>query len=1090
MYQLKPLKPVVVAYTLKRVIALRVLAMFSRKQFCRLRASAVVILVILGLAAICSIAATPSTVYASIPGTLNFQARLETSAGAVVPDGNYNVTFHLYNATSSSGSTDTSCNTDANCLWEESYTYNSGPGGSDARIRVANGYLTANLGSVNPLTGISWDQQLYLTMDIGGTTSSGTITWDGQMSPRLPLTSVPYAIQAQNAEALNDIQGSVTDVLQFASNTSVTNQTFDVADMGAAGTYDLLAAPSGGSYTGVGIELQSSTPGTAQTGNFNVSGTGLVGTLDATGSGSANTLTIGAGATYTGAINIDTSASVTTGTVTIGGANQTGNITIRAEGITQTITGSATAPGEVIKTTTNSTSAFQVQSSTAAAILDVDSTDGWVGIGINAPTSRLTVPWLSGDSSTTVTIGSSNTGNNQIAVEGDTGTNVGVKGTASGSNGIGVYGFSTSSTGIEGQSNSGDSGFFESLSGTNTSPTLVVQQNGSSSASLFQVQPSTGSALFSIASSGAVSLHNDTNSSNAFSIQNVASSRVLNIDTTTSNLITNPSFEAGTSGWAAKGSATLSQVTTPSYEGNASMSVATAAGVGAGATYAFSLASSTQYTFSVFARAAGSNFSTFEIGRSENGLTDTSCLTAQTVTTTAWSSYRCTFTTATVSGSPYLYVKQTDATARTWYIDGAELTTGSGIPLYRSGAASLEGSLLIGGGSTAAATQSDQVEILGTGDNSLTENELSVQSQLGTKLFRVNEAARGTYVTGGDSFLSLPAFQVNVVSSDPGAVAAVLQGTASQTGDLLELQDSSGNVLSRFDSSGNLDVAGNIDTQTAAATLSLGTGNANAVTIGSTAANHTTTIQGLALVKTVFANSASALLVEDSSGNKQLTVDTSNDKVIIGNGTGGATNPTLLVLSSASTEPGSATNGAMYYNSTSRSFRCGENGAWYSCMGGLSFDNTSKSTTVTGNGATQAFSLSDSLPANSCATAGELYNVYASGSYTASAAATMQVSLQENGSAVATSGNIATIVGTAGWQVSLQLICIATNEVSTGGSVTVGQGSNAANAFLLNTFPSSSNWTNAASSLNLAVNMPSTVTAVETQFIVQRVDAP
>jgi hypothetical protein len=108
------------------------------------------------------------TAKAATPANLNFQARLLNGTGAVVPDGNYNVEFKMYTA-SSGGS----------AVWTETRT------GSD-KVRVVNGYLTVNLGSVTAFgSTMPWDQQLYLTMNIGGT---GSPSWDGEMNPRILLS--------------------------------------------------------------------------------------------------------------------------------------------------------------------------------------------------------------------------------------------------------------------------------------------------------------------------------------------------------------------------------------------------------------------------------------------------------------------------------------------------------------------------------------------------------------------------------------------------------------------------------------------------------------------------------------------------------------------------------------------------------------------------------------------------------------------------------------------------------------------------------------------------------------------------------------
>ena len=133
--------------------------------------------------------------------TINFQARLQTNTGALVPDGNYNVQFKLYNV-SSGGS----------ALWTETYQNSASQG-----VTVKNGYLTTNLGSLTSFPGtINWDQDLYLTMNIGGTSTGGSPTYDGEMTPRLKLTGVPYAFKAGQ---LAKLTGGNTSTLDFATQT-------------------------------------------------------------------------------------------------------------------------------------------------------------------------------------------------------------------------------------------------------------------------------------------------------------------------------------------------------------------------------------------------------------------------------------------------------------------------------------------------------------------------------------------------------------------------------------------------------------------------------------------------------------------------------------------------------------------------------------------------------------------------------------------------------------------------------------------------------------------------------------------------------
>lgn len=129
----------------------------------------------------------PARVYAATSSTLNFQARLQSSAGSAVSDGNYSIEFKLYNANSGGAA-----------LWTE----------TQPTVRTVNGYMTVSLGSVAafPST-IDWSQEHWLTMNVNG---------DGEMNPRLKLTAVPYAFRAGQADSLTNGGGTITanDLIQ------------------------------------------------------------------------------------------------------------------------------------------------------------------------------------------------------------------------------------------------------------------------------------------------------------------------------------------------------------------------------------------------------------------------------------------------------------------------------------------------------------------------------------------------------------------------------------------------------------------------------------------------------------------------------------------------------------------------------------------------------------------------------------------------------------------------------------------------------------------------------------------------------------
>jgi hypothetical protein len=209
---------------------------------------------VIGLALVASLGvnlAQPLRSNAAVSDNLNFQARLQTSAGSIVPDGNYNIEFKLYNA-SSGGS----------ALWTEDYLNSASHG-----VTVVNGYVSVNLGSVTPFPGtISWDQSLYVTMNIGGTDPT-TPGWDGEMDPRLKLTAVPYAFQAKSATQLQASNGANVATLSFTAPTG--NNTITIPD--SSGTVCLQGSSSCGfaAASGSGNYIQN-TASMQTAANFNI----------------------------------------------------------------------------------------------------------------------------------------------------------------------------------------------------------------------------------------------------------------------------------------------------------------------------------------------------------------------------------------------------------------------------------------------------------------------------------------------------------------------------------------------------------------------------------------------------------------------------------------------------------------------------------------------------------------------------------------------------------------------------------------------------------------------------------------------------
>ncbi len=213
-----------------------------------------------------------------------------------------------------------------------------------------------------------------------------------------------------------------------------------------------------------------------------------------------------------------------------------------------------------------------------------------------------------------------------------------------------------------------------------TNSSIFINKTGATS-NILQFQKNAVD-VFTVGNTGATLFRNSADSTTAFQVQKSNSDQVFNIDTsTTANLLTNGNFESNSTGWAAKGSSTISQITSQHYLGNGSLQVANTAAANDGAKYDYSLASQTTYTLIFYAKSSflTTATSTINIGRTEDGSTDKDCATAQTINGGGWSKVSCTFTTGNVTGTNHIYIKQTDATSRTIYLDSVQLQTSTNL---------------------------------------------------------------------------------------------------------------------------------------------------------------------------------------------------------------------------------------------------------------------------------------------------------------------------------------------------------------------------------------------------------------------------
>lgn len=440
-----------------------------------------VALLLLGFAVVLSTAFSllrPAQTNAATSNTINFQARLESNTGAIAPDGVYNVEFKLYNASSSSGSSQGSCTGDANCLWTEDYLVSASHG-----VTVTNGYLTVNLGSITSFPGtIKWDQQLYLTMNIGQT--GGSPTWDGEMSPRLTLTALPYAFRAG---VLAD-PANTGSILNWASQGGA--NTIQIPNAGAGVTATLCLQSS----SACGFALGS---GTA----FVQGGNSFTAPADL-GTNDANVLNLRTNGNTR--LTVSTSGDLTfAASNTISTSLTNGNITLQANG-----NGIATVDTGASGTVAVGTSANNKTINIGAVSSTANTTAIHIGDTSANATQTITIG-SSGSASSTLTL-DAGTGSTAIQIgntDASHGIQIGTTGTSTHVNTVTIGSTnSTSSTTVQG----GTNGISLKVAGGSSNQGVLVKPSTTSgdTSALFQVQNANSAILFNIDSTnpGTISL--------------------------------------------------------------------------------------------------------------------------------------------------------------------------------------------------------------------------------------------------------------------------------------------------------------------------------------------------------------------------------------------------------------------------------------------------------------------------------------------------------------------------------------------------------------------------------------------------------
>ena len=361
----------------------------------------------------------------TIPQTINYQGLLKDASGVVVANGDYNLTFKMYDV-ESSGSP----------LWTETKL-----------INIVDGIINTQLGSITPIT-LPFNEEYWLGI---------TIAAGSELTPRIKFASVPYSFMSMNVPDASLTAGKIADGQVVKSINSLTD------DVNLIPGSNISIIPSGNNLTisstgGGGLTLPYSET-TSNSGYAisitNTDDSGILGT--ASNTSGLNFGLYGSSASTSGR-GIWGFVSATTGSnVGVGGGSQS-STGIGVYGVA----GSSSGTNYAIRGITNSPDGYSGYFSGGKLYVS-----GNVGIGVMDPeyklhvtTNDLIAGYFGTDAATGVAYGISaysNSTEQGAAVRGD-GSYVGIWGSSTGrwgvygrsegtSNSYGVYGSVTTGSG-------------------------------------------------------------------------------------------------------------------------------------------------------------------------------------------------------------------------------------------------------------------------------------------------------------------------------------------------------------------------------------------------------------------------------------------------------------------------------------------------------------------------------------------------------------------------------------------------------------------------------------------------------------------
>jgi hypothetical protein len=228
--------------------------MLVRKEFAMMRRSCSLLILLL---------VWSSALVAQIPRTLSYQGMLTDTLGASKPDGNYDLTFRLFDSENG-----------GSALWTEAKS-----------LTVKRGLFSTQLGdAVSFGSSVKFDKPYWLSVQVGS---------QAELAPRVPLSAVAYSLNTPIADSAR-IAGTVPN--NTITSAKIQNGTIQLADLGqngasegqvlkwssgawAVGADEVGSSGTAGGWTDVGTTVRLSTATdtvalntTSRLGKLNVNG--------------------------------------------------------------------------------------------------------------------------------------------------------------------------------------------------------------------------------------------------------------------------------------------------------------------------------------------------------------------------------------------------------------------------------------------------------------------------------------------------------------------------------------------------------------------------------------------------------------------------------------------------------------------------------------------------------------------------------------------------------------------------------------------------------------------------------------------------